>query len=134
MRCGRRVSAATSVAAAFLVCCVGVSAGPVWAGEDGPRFLLFSGADLWRDGRFVHGGLLWSPGGLDHDGFTLRAVLSGGTYRYRSGALNDVSVTATEKQVQLLQGCRIQRDTPEIKVVGGPDMTPECSVPTSAST
>ena len=56
-----------------MVCCVGVSTGPARAGDDGAQFLLFSGADLWRDGRFMHGGLLWSPGGLDREGFTLQA-------------------------------------------------------------
>ena len=61
MRCVRRVSAAAVAAAAFLVCCVCVSAGPARAGDDGAQFLLFSGADLWRDGQFMHGGLLWSP-------------------------------------------------------------------------
>lgn len=38
------------------------------AGRDGPNnpsFLLFAGTDLWRDGAFVDGGLLWSPAGLD---------------------------------------------------------------------
>jgi hypothetical protein len=65
MSYGRRVSAAMVVAAAFIGCCVGVSTGPTRAGDDGAQFLLFSGADLWRDGRFMHGGLLWAPGGLD---------------------------------------------------------------------
>jgi hypothetical protein len=59
------------VAVAFSGCCVCVSTGPARAGDDGAQFLLFSGADLWRDGRFMHGGLQWSPGGLDHEGFTL---------------------------------------------------------------
>jgi hypothetical protein len=129
MRCGRRVSAAISVAVAFLVCCVGVSAGPAWAGDDGARFLLFSGADLWRDGRFMHGGLLWSPGGIDHDGFTLRAVLSGGAYRYHSGALNDASVTGTEEEVQLLPGWRFKRDTLELKVFAGLDIKNDVTAP-----
>ncbi len=35
-----------------------------------PSFLIFGGADLWRYGDFIYGGGLWSPGGLDHDGFT----------------------------------------------------------------
>lgn len=46
---GRRVSAAIFVAAAFVLCCVGVSNGPAWAGDDGAQFLLFSGADLWLE-------------------------------------------------------------------------------------
>jgi len=86
---GGRVSAAMVVAAAFTGCCVCVSTGPAWAGEDAAQFLLFSGADLWRDGRFMHGGLLWSPGGLDNEGFTFQLVTSGGLYRYRSGTLNN---------------------------------------------
>ena len=82
MRCVGRVSAAITAAAAFVVCCVCVSTGPARAGDDGAQFLLFSGADLWRDGQFLHGGLLWSPGGLDREGFTLKAMISGGRYRY----------------------------------------------------
>jgi len=62
---GGRVSAAMVVAVAFSGGCVCVSTGPARAGDDGAQFLLFSDADLWRDGRFMHGGLQWSPGGLD---------------------------------------------------------------------
>ena len=40
-------------------------------------FLLFSGTDLWRDGRFLHGGVLWSPDGLDREGFTLKVMRFG---------------------------------------------------------
>ena len=97
MRCVRRVSVAVTAAAASLVCCVCVAAGPARAGDDGAHFLLFSGADLWRDGQFMHGGLLWSPEGLDRDGFTLKAMISGGQYRYASGALNNSWVTGTEE-------------------------------------
>jgi hypothetical protein len=33
---------------------------------------FFAGTDLWRDGAFLNGGLLWSPAGLDTSGgFTL---------------------------------------------------------------
>ncbi len=99
---------AMSVAAAFIVCCVGVSTGPARAGDDGAQFLLFSGADLWRDGRFVHGGLLWSPGGLDRDGFTAKLMASGGQYRHRSGALGNDWVICTEEELQLLPGWRFK--------------------------
>ena len=34
------------------------------------RYLLFSGLDLWRNGGFLHGGMLWSPAGLGQEGFT----------------------------------------------------------------
>ncbi len=65
MRGGRRVRAAVVLAAAFTVCVWCVSAAPSWAGDDGAQYLLFTGSDLWRNGAFTYGGLLWSPGGLD---------------------------------------------------------------------
>ncbi len=129
MRRGRRVSAAVSVAAAFIVCCVGVSTGPARAGDDGAQFLLFSGADLWRDGRFVHGGLLWSPGGLDRDGFTAKLMASGGLYRYRSGALGNDWVIGTEEELQLLPGWRFKRDRLEVKVFAGLDIKNDITSP-----
>jgi hypothetical protein len=126
---GGRVSAAMVVAAAFSVCCVGVSTGPVRAGDDGAQFLLFSGADLWRDGRFMHGGLLWSPGGLDREGFTLQLMASGGLYRYRSGALNNDWVIGTEEEAQLLPGWRFKRDRLELKVFAGLDVKNDVTSP-----
>ena len=129
MRCGRRVSAAMLVAAAFVVCCVCVSTGPARAGDDGAQFLLFSGADLWRDGRFLHGGLLWSPGGIEREGFTLEAMFSGGTYRFRSGALADAWVTGAEEEAELLPGWRFKRDGLELKVFAGLDIKNDFSSP-----
>jgi hypothetical protein len=122
MRCVRCVSVAVAAAAAFLVCCVCVSSGPARAGDDGAHFLLFSGADLWRDGQFMHGGLLWSPRGLDREGFTLKAVVSGGRYRYVSGTFNNAGVIGTEEESQLLPGWRIKRGQFELKVFGGLDI------------
>ena len=129
MSCGRRVSAAMVVAAAFSVCCVGVSTGPARAGDDGAQFLLFSGTDLWRDGRFMHGGLLWSPGGLDREGFTFQLVASGGLYRYRSGALNNAWVIGAEEEAQLLPGWRFKRDRLELKVFAGLDVKNDVTSP-----
>jgi hypothetical protein len=122
-----------SFAAAFGFCCVCVSAGSAWAGDDGARFLLFSGADLWRDGRFMHGGVLWSPGGLDREGFTLQTVLSGGQYHYQSGALNNAQVIGTEKEVQLLPGWRFKRCTLELKVFAGLDIKHDITIPNDPS-
>jgi len=130
---GRRVSAAMFFAAAFVVCCVCVSAGPTRTGDDGAQFLLFSGADLWRDGRFVHGGLLWSPGGLDNEGFTFQLVTSGGLYRYRSGTLNNAEVIGTEAEVQLLPGWRFKRDRLEVKVFAGLDVKNNVTSPDDPS-
>ncbi len=126
---GRRVRAAILVAAAFIVCCVGVSTGPAWAGDDGAQFLLFSGADLWRDGRFAHGGLLWSPGGLDREGFTGKLIASGGVYRYRSGALDNAWVIGTEEEVQVLPGWRFKRDRLEVKIFAGLDIKDDATSP-----
>jgi Cellulose biosynthesis protein BcsS len=71
----RCVRAAAVLAAAFSVCVCCVSAAPSWAGDDGAQYLLFTGGDLWRNGAFTYGGLLWSPDGLDREGFTLKAVI-----------------------------------------------------------
>jgi hypothetical protein len=46
------------------------------AGPDSRSFLLFAGTDLWRDGAFLHGGLLWSPAGFDADGLTDGTLVS----------------------------------------------------------
>jgi hypothetical protein len=123
MRCGRRVNATVVVAAAFMVCRVCVSAGPARAGDDGAQFILFSGTDLWRDGQFMHGGLLWSPGGLDREGFTLEAMVSGGRYSYRSGALDNAWVTGADDEAQLLPGWRFKRDRLEELKVFAPGST-----------
>ncbi|HEY1475921.1 MAG TPA: cellulose biosynthesis protein BcsS [Pseudolabrys sp.] len=127
------MSAAIIVAAAFSVCCVCVSAGPIWAGDDGAQFLLFSGADLWRDGRFLHGGLLWSPGGLDREGFTLKLMGSGGVYRYSSGALGNATVIGTEEEGQLLPGWRFKRDRLEVKVFAGLNIKNDVTSPNDPS-
>jgi hypothetical protein len=128
MRWRRRVSAARTLAAAF-VCCVCVSAAPAWAGDDGAHFLMFSGADLWRDGSFMHGGVLWSPGGLDREGFTLQAVISGGAYRYQSGALNNAWVIGTEEEALVMPGWRFKHDRLEVKVFAGLDIKNDITRP-----
>jgi hypothetical protein len=88
----------------------------------GARMLLFSGADLWGHGTFLYGGALWSPRGLDHDGFTLKALISGGTYNYISGALGNATVDGRELVAQLLPGWRFKRGATEFKVFAGVDL------------
>lgn len=122
MRNSRRVCAAVFIAAACIVICDVASAGSSEDGRDGARFVFFSGTDFWRQGGFAHGGLLWSPAGLDNEGFTLKAVISGGAYRYQSGALGDATVSGREFGAQLLPGWRFKRDTLEIKVFAGPEI------------
>src|SRR5580704_2458844 len=55
---------------------------------DTANFLLFGGTDLWRYGDFLYGGAVWSPGGLNKDGFALKVLLNGGAYNYKSGDLH----------------------------------------------
>jgi hypothetical protein len=47
--------------------------------------LYFSGVDLWRNGGTAYAGALWSPGGLNSDGFTLKLLLAAGDYLYETG-------------------------------------------------
>jgi hypothetical protein len=58
-------------AAAAALMLLGVAATEAFAdGADDRTVLLFAGTDIWRDGAFLYGGELWSPAGLDHEGFT----------------------------------------------------------------
>ena len=70
--------------------------------------LFFSGVDLWRHGTFAHAGALWSPGGLDRDGFVLKASGGAGTYRYRSDGLS-TDVTGHALSFSLLPGWRFRQ-------------------------
>lgn len=113
---GGRGSAASVLAVACWLCSV-VSAG---AQSAGARTLLFSGTDLWGHGRFLYGGVLWSPGGLDRAGFTLKAALSGGTYNYLSDTLGEVK--GRELVAQVMPGWRFKIGRTELKVFAGLDM------------
>jgi hypothetical protein len=124
MLVARRVRAAASVAAALIVCWVCGPVGPARAGAvDDARVILFSGIDLWFSGGFGHGGLIWSPGGLDRAGFTFKALISGGRYRYDAGSLGGARVTGTELDGQLLPGWRFKRGTFEAKIFAGPEFS-----------
>ena len=118
----KRITAAATAAAALFVCAPGAVAAPAGDARGGAQWLLFSGSDVWRNGSFFHGGLLWSPDGLDREGFTLKAVISGGRYRYISGALGNVEVTGRELAAQIMPGARFKRGKLEIKVFAGLDI------------
>lgn len=115
---GGRAYAAT---AALLTACIAFGHSAAAAG-DGATLLLFSGGDIWRHGGFLHGGLLYSPGGLANDGFTFRAVISGGRYRYLSGGLGNIWVAGQETVFQFTPGWRWRSGTTEIKVFAGVDL------------
>lgn len=117
----RRVLAA---AAAFAVAAI-VSVVDVWADERAAdarptaHYLLFNGLDLWRSGGFAHGGVLWSPGGLEREGFTLKLLLGDGKYRYRSGT---TGVTGTGLLAAALPGWRFRSDNWRVTVYAGLDL------------
>ena len=67
LKWGRTVAVAFAIADAGL-CAAVVSAQA--AEPNTPSFLFFAGTDLWRYGAFFYGGTLWSPAGLDANGFT----------------------------------------------------------------
>lgn len=83
------------------------------------RLLIFGGSDLWRHGAFAHGGGMWLRNGDDRDGPVFKAVLSGGAYRYRSGALGNVQVTGRQSTFQALPGWRLRRGQLFVTVFAG---------------
>ena len=82
-----RVVGAMVVAVAGMLLC-SIVGGAETATPNGPSFLVFGGADLWRYGEFLYGGTLWSTAGLNADGFTLKLLVNGGRYNYNSSGLN----------------------------------------------
>jgi hypothetical protein len=117
----RRVCAAIAIAVAFLVVAVCLPGGQSRADDDDePRVLLFSGRDIWRNGAFAHGGLLYAPGGFEQDGFMLKLLMGGGVYRYYAGSLGD-NVIGEQWMAQVLPGFRIKRGEAEFKVFFGPE-------------
>jgi Cellulose biosynthesis protein BcsS len=110
-------SVGAAAAATMISLCAAFEAN---ADEPGPAsFLLFSGADLWRDGAFLHGGSLWSPAGLDNDGFTLKLLIAGGLYTYPSGGLH-TDVDGTLVSASALPGWRVTSDGITIALYLGP--------------
>jgi Cellulose biosynthesis protein BcsS len=87
-----------------------------------PRFLIFFGSDIWPHWAFSHGGVLWSPDGLDNEGFTLKLLLNGGAYRYRAGALNNTDVLGRQSSITTMPGWRFKRAGFEITAFAGLDL------------
>jgi hypothetical protein len=110
------VAMATAVVSA-VVCAAPVRAGA--GGADNSYFVLFAGTDMWRDGAFLHGGLLWSPAGLDVDGFTLKLIMSGGGYTYPSSGLQ-ADFGGTMLSAAALPGWRFTRNGITVGLYAGP--------------
>ena len=123
MRGGRRVCAAASVVAAFIVCCVCLPTGCALAGDDDDvaHAILFSGRDFWRNGAFAYGGMLYAPDGFEQDGLLFKLLLSGGLYRYNAGSLGGQQVIGAEWLAQVLPGFRVTHEHFEAKVFLGPE-------------
>jgi hypothetical protein len=92
---------------------------PRMFGGEVDHLLMFSGFDLWRNGSFVHGGVLWSPDGLGREGFTLKLLTAAGIYRYRSGGGTIVGETGL---AAAMPGWRFKFDRLEITAVVGVDL------------
>jgi hypothetical protein len=119
---GGGVYAGVLRAAAFVVCWFGLAAGPGWAADDDEvRTILFSGRDIWRNGIFASGGLLFAPGGIEQDGYLFKLVLSGGVYRYTTANFDLGDVIGAEMTAQILPGFRVKRGNLEAKFFMGPD-------------
>lgn len=88
-------------------------------GSENPSFLLLSGIDLWRYGAFLDGGLLWSPAGLDTNGFTFKMLLDGGRYSYVSGGLQQ-AIDGTMVSAAALPGWRLTHDGLTVTLFAGP--------------
>jgi hypothetical protein len=86
------------------------------------RLMLFAGTDLWRHGGFSHAGVTWSPGGIDREGFVLKAMAGGGLYRYRSGALGDAPVLGRQFGASVLPGWRFIRGRAFVSAFAGLDL------------
>jgi len=69
--------------------------------------------------RLFFGGTLWSAAGLDTDGFTLKLLLNGGGYSYRSGDLQ-TDVSGTMFSAAATPGWRFSRDNLTVTVFAGP--------------
>jgi hypothetical protein len=122
---GRLMRCVVGVAAAAVGAALWFNTGPARAmspSDEAARFLLFAGTDFWRHGSFTHGGVVWSPQGLNREGFALKAMLGGGLYRFRSGALGGTAVVGQQLTASILPGWRFVRDKLIVSTFAGLDI------------
>lgn len=87
-----------------------------------PTLMYAGGIDGWPTGAFAHGALLWSPMGLPNEGFVVKALFGGGTYRYRAGALGNAEVQAMQSVTSIMPGARVKARGFEATVYLGLDI------------
>lgn len=112
-----RVVSATAAAVASIVLCI-VPGRTETAPPNSPSFLLFGGTDVWRYGAFLYGGTLWSPLGVDADGFTLKLLVDGGGYTYDSSDLH-TDIHGAMLSGAALPGWRLVRGGLTVSVFAG---------------
>jgi hypothetical protein len=100
------------------ICCIAMDRA-LAAPADDAAFLFFGGTDLSWHGAFLYGGGLWSPGGVDNAGFTLKTQLSGGFYDYTSGALNS-NIKGTTESAAILPGWKFEYEKLFVTLYAGP--------------
>ena len=83
---------------------------------------MFATTDLWRHGGFTHGGAVWSPEGVHHEGFAFKVMFGGWSYRYISGALGNVEVTGQQIAAAVLPGWRFKNEGLIVTVFAGLDL------------
>lgn len=110
--------AAAATAAASIFVCTTLDRAQA-AEPNAQSFLLFGGIDLWRYGDFLYGGAVWSPRGVDNDGFALKTLFSGGAYSYISGTLN-AGVDGKTFSAAALPGWKFSHDGLYVSVYAGP--------------
>jgi hypothetical protein len=122
MSFGRRVCATVTAAAAYSLCCFGVSANRASADElDEPRVMLFSGRDASFYAGSAYAGVMFAPAGFETDGVLLKVLFSGGLYVYNAQSFDGRQVTALEEYGSMLPGWRIKRANAEFKFFFGPE-------------
>jgi len=118
----RRVVAFVVVAVAAALACCGLRPAVAESSEEShtaAHLLFFSGADIWRNGAFSHGGFLWASQGSNADGPVFKLLLNGGLYRYRSGP---TEITGFQTMGAALPGWRWTLPGLEVTVFAGLDV------------
>ena len=121
MQCWRRVRATAIAVVAFNCCALATVCVASSSEDEDPLVMVFSGRDIWRNGAFIYGGLVYAPGGFEQDGLLFKIVSSGGLYRYDAKNLGQ-RVLGAEWLAQILPGWRIKRGDAEFKFFMGPEI------------